>query len=732
MPLRSRGRTRVIGSDRFDRPSGLLAEDPYRERVLGLGSRDVFADRWRNRPWLAEVRWASLRPGLDRGSLFFGVCVPCHTWVMSGVGHPFAGAGGGSLFEYKVATLLVADLILSRHTEHGGVVAAIEMQIGLAGFDDLRVSVELLGGGYRTVHVQCRYRQRFTTSDVKFGKLVAQAEEAVCGDDSFATGEKRLAVIVDSGSPGHASMTRLCELARDSGDFDRFISVVEAHGGTIKGRWEHCLGASGGLEPELVHRVLAALEVRSSELSTEKSRDSIDLVNRLADVWVPRDLERAMSLGNALFTLLADMGPTAGMIDLSYLQSRLGAFLPGTLGAVTRRARLGRRRDGGHRRIALSMRAVGLDDEEADMLATRALATPPTIAVSKALTVVIGAMGVGKTTELERMHRVAIDRALEDPNAPIPVFLRAGEMAHSSLLTAVSGQAEGLGDPSAVGVHLVIDGLDEAGVQIVDLIARIATLQAEWPNSTVIVGTRPQSTPPGLATVEVKALTPESAESLMAVIHPGVAIARWLREELTEVLFRPLFAIRFALDHRQGNLAGISEGQLIGSVGQQALDDLGRVHLSYTDVILLSYGNNTRTIPTHSRRVPETPRYRQSIQPPSPQRHPVHTRTRLQMAGASRAVRELAHHLHADEPLGGQRRLGPGVPTSTTRTTHRPRSPRPRQHVGQGPSRRHRRPQEAGPPGHRTLPGRDEHQDPHGRRQRPQRRHIRSFPRSRP
>ena len=455
---------------------------------------------------------------------------------MSGVGHPFAGAGGGSLFEYKVATLLAADLILSRHTEHGGVVAAIEMQTGLAGFDDLRVSVELLGGGYRTVHVQCRYRQRFTTSDVKFAKLVAQAVAAVCGDDSFATGEKRLAVIVDSGSPGHASMTSLSELARDPGDFDRFVSVVEEHGGSIKGRWEHCLGASGDLEPELLHRVLAALELRTVDLRTVTSRDSMELVNRLADVWVPRDLERAMSLGNALFTLLTDIGPTAGMIDLGYLQSRLGAYLPGTLGAVTRRARLGRRRDGGHRRIALSMKAVGLDDEQADMLATRALATPPSIAISEALTVVSGAMGVGKTTELERMHRVAIDRALEDPNVPIPVFLRASEMANSSLLTAASGQAEGLGDPSAVGVHLIIDGLDEAGVQIVDLIARIATLQAEWPNSTVIVGTRPQSPIPGLEPVVVEALTPDAAESLMAVIHPGVAIAKWLREELTEVL----------------------------------------------------------------------------------------------------------------------------------------------------------------------------------------------------
>ena len=214
------------------------------------------------------------------------------------------------------------------------------MQTGPAGFEDLRVSVELLGGGYRTVHVQCRYRQRFTGSSVKFAKLIAQAASAVREDDSFATGEKRLAVILDRGSPGHASMRMLSGLARDPGDFDRFVSVVEAHGGRIVNRWRHCLGASGGLEPELLHRVLAALEVRAVELSTETSRDSIDLVNRLADVWVPRDLERAMSLGNALFRLVTDIGPTAGMIDLSYLQSRLRACADSSLPGGTVAARV--------------------------------------------------------------------------------------------------------------------------------------------------------------------------------------------------------------------------------------------------------------------------------------------------------------------------------------------------------------------------------------------------------
>ena len=260
------------------------------------------------------------------------------------------------------------------------------------------------------------------------------------------------------------------------------------------------------------------------------------------------------------------------MIDLSYVRSRLGAYLPSTLGATTRREKLSRRREAGHQRIAMTMKAIGLDDEEADMLATRALATPPSIAISESLTVVSGAMGVGKTTELERVHRLAIDRALADPDAPIPVFLRASEVANSSLLAIASVRAKDLGDPSGVGVHLIVDGLDEAGIQIADLTSRIATLQAEWPNSTVIVGTRPQSPLPGLQTVVVEAMTPEAAEGLIAVIHSDIADLRWFREELTEVLCRPLFAIRFALDHREGNPAGINQGQLIGSVARQALE----------------------------------------------------------------------------------------------------------------------------------------------------------------
>ena len=500
----------------------------------------------------------------------------CQTAAMAGGAHPFAGAGGGHLFEYKVATLLAADLIRSRHTEHGGVIAAIEMQTGPVGFEDLQVSIELTDGGNRIVHAQCRHRQPFTTTNDRFARLLAQAATAVSAAPlSFAAGHERLAIIVDSRSPGHASMTQLCELARDPGDPDRFVSVVGEHGGDVKTRWHHCLGAAVGLEAELLHRVLASLEVRAVELESVRSRDSLDLINRLAGGWIPKDFERATRLRDALFGLLTEAGPSAGMVDLNFLQSRLSAVLPDTLGAETRRVRLKRRRDGGHRRVVSAMKAIGLNDDEADELATRVLANPPRVATSEALTVVTGGMGVGKTTELERVHRVAIDRALEDPDAPIPILFDAREIRDSSLVTVVSQRCDGLGDPSRVGVHLIVDALDEAGVQIEDLSRPIATLQAEWPTSTVLIGTRPQSEPPGVATEVIEPLTPEVAQNLMAGIYPGITRLNWLREELSEVLCRPLFAIRFALNHRQGNRAGTSEGQLVASVGKQALRDIG-------------------------------------------------------------------------------------------------------------------------------------------------------------
>lgn len=498
---------------------------------------------------------------------------------MSQVVHPFSGGGGGHRFEYRVATLIAGDLLLSRQSEYGGAVSAIELQTGPPGFDDLQVALELLDGGHRTVHVQCRHKQPFRASDTKFAKLIGQAADAVTADElAFAGDERRLAVIVDHSSPGRDSMRQLCEIARRAGDLDRFESVVEQHQADVKKRWMQCIDAARELGREVLHRVIASLEVHSVEVDSPTARDSVELINRLADAWPIRNPVRATILADALYAHLSDAGPMAGVVDQASLQSHLGTHLPETLGANTRRARLQRQRGAGHCRTALRLEALGLDGDESDLLATGALAAEPSIAVSGPLTIVVGQMGVGKTTELERLHRLAIDRALVDPGAPIPVFLEAREIAANSLLAAAGEQAQALGDPSRNGVHLIIDGLDEAGIQVTDLNNRIASLQAEWPRSAVIVGTRPQSSqsaPRSPKPVIVEPLTSEAAQDLMTAVNPNVAELRWFREELSEILRRPLFAIRHALDHRQGRLVGIDQGQIVASVAEQALEDLG-------------------------------------------------------------------------------------------------------------------------------------------------------------
>lgn len=89
----------------------------------------------------------------------------------------------------------------------------------------------------------------------------------------------------------------------------------------------------------------------------------------------------------------------------------------------------------------------------------------------------------------------------------------------------------------------------------------------------------------------------------------------------------------------------------------------------------------------------------EGLEPAGAQRGLVRARARLQVAGPARAVRGLAHGLHADEPLVQERGAGPGVRGPTGRG-HRQREAGGRvagQHHRQGPSRRDRGLEKRGP-----------------------------------
>lgn len=477
-------------------------------------------------------------------------------------------------FEFKVACLLATDLLRFRMTEHGGVVDSLAMQAGPAGFEDLEIALETLGGGRRTVHAQCRHKQALTKSDSKFGLLLDQGLTAVDSDPvAFASGSRRLALIVESSSPGHASMTGLCDLARAHPTLTTFLRAIDDFGGTVKARWAQCVAASGRSEAD-VHRLLAALELRAVELDASSSRDSVEMVNRLAELWNPVNHAAGLALANALFEHLTAAGTNAGVVDQASLQAGLTPFVPTTLAAHTRSARLNRLKDAGLERVAMSLRAIGLADDEAKSVALTALEVPSSVAIDSDVTAVVGSMGVGKTMELERLHREAIDESLVRIDAPIPVMLHARELAGQTPQLVVAAAVVGLGDPSGVGVHLLIDGLDEAGLTIDEACVAAGSLIGLWPNSSVVIATRPEIQQPRIPVQFVEPLSLDAAIDLMASIYPDGPSALPRREELTEVLRRPFFAIRYALDLRDGNPAGSQSAQLIRSVGEAALRDV--------------------------------------------------------------------------------------------------------------------------------------------------------------
>src|SRR5947209_6972847 len=100
-------------------------------------------------------------------------------------------------------------------------------------------------------------------------------------------------------------------------------------------------------------------------------------------------------------------------------------------------------------------------------------------------------------------------------------------------------------------------------------------------------------------------------------------------------------------------------------------------------------GNYPATISTHCRLPAAAARQCQPAQPSGHQRDPLCRRTRVQVARTAKAPGQLAHHLHAHEPLEQGRRARPGLCPAPERTDHRPQAGGgvPGQHDRQGASR---------------------------------------------
>lgn len=221
--------------------------------------------------------------------------------------------------------------------------------------------------------------------------------------------------------------------------------------------------------------------------------------------------------------------------------------------------------------------ALGVDSELAEELAddqqvgawSRLGAELP----ENGLVVLEGDFGTGKSVIAERVHFDCLQKALNSPDDPIPVFLKA-QAVTGSLADAVLVLAEEIGEARKLGIRLTIDGLDEPGLGLAQEILNEAdTLVRSWPNSRAIVSVRP-----GLIELEnrtiirVPPLGEDEAATLVERLGAHRSILYNELPTIREMLHLPLFTVIAATLYRAGSKIPRSRGSFLEALARQVMD----------------------------------------------------------------------------------------------------------------------------------------------------------------
>lgn len=122
-----------------------------------------------------------------------------------------------------------------------------------------------------------------------------------------------------------------------------------------------------------------------------------------------------------------------------------------------------------------------------------------------------GDQGTGKTLAAERLFQKAVDLSLDDSSQPFPLFVSARDLGEP-LEDYIERMTRDFSRPSVQGVMVIIDGLDEMGVnEANNLLEKVVVYSDTYSKAVVVVTCRPL---PGLEDRSGrKILMPELAEN---------------------------------------------------------------------------------------------------------------------------------------------------------------------------------------------------------------------------
>lgn len=258
------------------------------------------------------------------------------------VASPLSTGGAGTIYEYRVAALVLAALLRGDRPEGLDVpVTEVRLQQRIAGsyLDDVIAIADHPGKARLQVEFQVKRSIEAVPSNEEWQSVVGQCMQTLEADRQRVCDRQHLLGLAARANVGHLEELReLTRWARAHPELPSFLTVIEAEKGgpnqKVCTRWQHLcttvhnlLQERQGCAPSLAHRdetafrIAAAMWVWTVE-AEDGERNHRDALNRIGDLLPPEP-----DAASTAFLHLADVaqirGPRAGGITAAGLRAEL-------------------------------------------------------------------------------------------------------------------------------------------------------------------------------------------------------------------------------------------------------------------------------------------------------------------------------------------------------------------------------------------------------------------------
>jgi hypothetical protein len=271
------------------------------------------------------------------------------------VASPLSTGGAGTVYEYRVAAVVLAKLLRGDRVIGLDVpVTEVRLQQRIAGsyLDDVIAVASHPGAPRLQVDIQVKRTVDPVPSDKEWKSVVSECLSALAADPDGIRNREHLMAVAARANAGHLEeLAELTRWARQHDDLASFNTVISAPEGgpnaKVSKRWDHLCTTSTNVltetrEPEkapppaddevreAAFRIAHALHVWVVEAEADE-RDHRDALDRLGDLTPPDQPEAAGTLFLRLADIAQARGPRAGGITVAALRAELerkGVLLP--------------------------------------------------------------------------------------------------------------------------------------------------------------------------------------------------------------------------------------------------------------------------------------------------------------------------------------------------------------------------------------------------------------------